>query len=267
MQDLINTALLVEDWGPQPSRYDPFNGVIGSIASSDWDLADWAGSSQYCPVSALLGASPSTTSSKFDPVSGIAEWKAPSRVTSGVNKFDMVAVLLTADVRAPAKALDGSDLWDPVAAVLDAAAGWTPPRPRSLVEGDKYDPFPAAVDAVKDAKAPRLGDGGARWDPVAWLLAGWGGEWGEPSSSETYDPVLALRHAEAPTSRSKFDLAQAVFQSEAPQGPSEGTGTVVIEKKPENRSFWEWRRSKAPLEEEEEAKVEVRVPQSATYGW
>jgi len=257
VRSIVHSAALVQDWGtPLTTKYDPLQNTIGNImtSQSQWEISDWAGPNKYCPVTDILqGVSsappPSRVASKYDPFCtfikniGTSSWTGPARDRTKAplreEKYDMIAALFSAIMLQkdpPLRKDQNKDeiSWDPVAVALDGAAGWQPPQPRSfnrasttsptinIGEQDKYDLTASLMAGLYTITPPRMADGGARWDPVKYLLSGWAAEWEGTAVdfskpvSPTYDPAAAIKGAEASRVRSKYDWAQAVLQSEAP---------------------------------------------------
>ena len=259
VRNIVHSAALVQDWGmPLTTKYDPLQNTIGKMTSSQsqWEVSDWAGPSKYCPVTDIVqGLSsvppPSGVASKYDPLStgiktfGKSSWTGPARDRTKAplreEKYDMIASLFSAIMLQKDPPLrknqNKNDIsWDLVAAALDAAANWQPPQPRSfhsnsrtssstvcINEHDKYDITASLMAGLYTITPPRMDDGGARWDPVKYLLSGfWASEWEGTAAdvakpvSPTYDPAAGMKGAEASNVRSKYDWVQAVLQSEAP---------------------------------------------------
>ena len=275
VKDLLHTANMVEEWGPDAaaSKYDPLDGTVGTIAASTWVAADWSGPSKYCPITALTQTSvPSKANdstramSKYDPLAASLTWTDASGSRSRSNpirtgdKYDVVGALFSAfmafaDPPPPRRDDVAIAAWDPVAVALDAIAGYQPPQPRRSSGGSsKYDPAVEMLSSLNALQPPKQSDGGARWDPLSWLLSGWAAEeWQGVGGAEggasvravaaRYDPLEDVKRVQPTRVVSKYDWAQAVLQSAAPQGPSTpgvveraGAGTGANALSPTTRS-------------------------------
>jgi hypothetical protein len=211
-----------------------------------------------------LSSVPSELPAKYDPVSSSIKeitknesWTGPARDRSQKplreEKYDVVAALFSAIMQQKEPPLrkheknkhknttSFSSSWDPVAAALDAAAGWQPPQPRkttttsgnntnaghSIGDQDKYDLTASLMAGLYTINPPRMDDGGAKWDPLTFVLASWAANLEHVSSqpvSPTYDPAAGMKGAEPSVVRSKYDWAQAVLKSEPPESSTKDDG-------------------------------------------
>lgn len=176
---------------PSAGRQRSASAAAKDQEEAAWAFAEWAGStSKYDPLAQAIKASVTST------------WQAPSRAVNGQESYDPLAALvhLVTHMQAPVAPTDGSDSWDPVAAARQAARDYRPPPTRAQERAAgvvaKYDPLPGALAAALALEAPQRGDGGARWDPVSWLLDGWAGDWEESTSASggghAYDPLAGI---------------------------------------------------------------------------
>ena len=108
---------------------------------------------------------------------------------------------------AAAAAPRGPSKYDPLAALL--SADWQPPTRVAAGGVGRYDAFGAVLEGLLAVEP--AGARGQRWAPLAWLLDGWAGEWGEGSAPK-YDPAtglhaaaLALAPSRASGADSKYD--------------------------------------------------------------
>lgn len=85
-------------------------------------------------------------------------------------KFDPLrAFIKSLQAQAPPARGGAADRYNPLASLARVQA--PPPRAAARAAGsERFDVVGAALDAVAGLEVPRRGDGGASWDPVAWLL-------------------------------------------------------------------------------------------------
>eukprot|EP00887_Chlorella_sp_A99_P007326 scaffold2.g7326.t1 len=204
-------AMLREWVPPAPraaSRFDPLSGLADWVPLPSYAAA--GGAARYDPVAALLLAA-----------------RAAEAVSPPVSKYDPFRALLRGDWSPPSRRRSAGEGWTsaggrfcPLAAVLDAGAadpaagGWAPPT-RAGGAPSRFDAFASVLNTLLQVD-PR-GAPASAWDPVAWLLDGWAGEWRGGGGG------AAARAA--PASHSKYDPATAVVAAARAAGdPRRGAG-------------------------------------------